>query len=140
MKQPQRNAVNNLSDDIYCRDCATVCAQLSHTASFDVLSFDAASDVPPTQLRSRGRRGGRRGGEKKKKNGPGQRCIEKTQPPCQRETHSVTLSLALQMLAIGSVNGPHAYSLNPSIVRALRGSLTVRQSVGVESESSVVRR
>ena len=64
MKQPQRNAVNNLSDDIYCRDCATVCAQLSHTASFDVWSFDAASDVPPTQLRSRGRRGG---GVKKKK-------------------------------------------------------------------------
>lgn len=83
---------------------------------------------------------GEGGVKKKKKNGPGQRCIEKTQPPCQRETHSVTLSLALQMLAIGSVNGPHAYSLNPSIVRALRGSLTVRQSVGVESESSVVRR
>lgn len=58
----------------------------------------------------------------------------------ERETHSVTLSLALQMLAIGSVNGPHACGLNPSIVRGLRSSLTVRQSVGVESRSSVLRR
>lgn len=77
---------------------------------------------------------------RKEKKMEGQRCIEKTQPPCQRETHSVTQSLALQMLAIGSVNGPHAYSLNPSIVRGLRSSLTVRQSVGVELGSSVLQR
>lgn len=69
----------------------------------------------------------------------GQRCIEKTQPPSQRETHPVTQSLALQMLAIGSVNGPHAYSLNPSIVQGLRSSPTVRQSVGVELGSSVLQ-
>lgn len=40
------------------------------------------------------------------------------------------------MLAIGSVNRPHAYSLNPSIVRGLRSSHTVRGSVGVELGSS----
>lgn len=70
------------------------------------------------------------------KNGGGQRCIEKTQSLCQRETHLVTQSLALQMLVIGSVNGPHAFSLNPSIVREVRSSLTVQQSVGVEFGSS----
>lgn len=43
------------------------------------------------------------------------------------------------MLAIGSVNGPHAFSLNPCIVRGLRSSITVQQSVGVESGSSVVQ-
>lgn len=61
---------------------------------------------------------------------------ENTTSPCQREKH--TQSLALQMLAIGSVNRPHAYSLNPSIVRALRSSLTVRRSVGVELGSAAV--
>lgn len=135
MERPQRNVVNNLSNDIYYRVCATVSTQLSHTASFDVCSFDAASDVPPTRLQSRGNRK-RKICRKGKKNGGGQRCIEKTQPLCQRETHSVTQSLALQMLVIGSVNGPHAFSLNPSIVREVRSSLTVQQSVGVELGSS----
>lgn len=72
MEQPQRNAVNNLSNDIYYQDCATVCAQLSHTASSDVWSFDAASDVPPTQLHGRGQREReicRKGKEKKKREG-----------------------------------------------------------------------
>ena len=133
MERPQRNVVNNLSNDIFYQDCATVCAQLSCTASFDVWGFDAASDVPPTQLHSRAK-------WEKEIFRKGQRCIEKTQAPCQRETHSVAQSLALQMLAIGSVNGPHAYRLNPSIVRGLRSSRTVRQSVGVESGSSVVQR
>lgn len=35
-EQPRRNVVNNLSNDIYYQDCAAVCAQLSHAASFDV--------------------------------------------------------------------------------------------------------
>lgn len=68
-------------------DCAAVCAQLSHAASFDVRGFDAASDVPPTQLHSHGKR--------KRERFLGQRCIEKTQPPCQRETHSVTQVISI---------------------------------------------
>jgi len=126
MEQPQRNVINNLSNGIYYQDCATVCAQLSHTDSLDVWSFDAASDVLPTQLQSQGRRKrekeiGWKGTETHREN-------TTAMPQRERVAHSVTQSLALQMLAIGSVNGPHAYSLNPSIVRGLRGSLTVRQS------------
>lgn len=50
--------------------------------------------------------------------------------------HTVALSLALQMLLIGSVKKPHACSLNPGIVREACSGLVVSWNVGVESGSS----
>ena len=54
-EQPRRNVTNYFSDDIYDGACATFCAQLSRTDSFDVRGFDAVSDVPPTQLQRKER-------------------------------------------------------------------------------------
>lgn len=108
--RPRTNVRNILSSDIYCRVCEAVSAQLSRTPSFDVRGFDAASDVPPTRLHRRGNGKGRicQQQGKKKKGLKGDRDAQRKHNPSARETHSVTQSLALQMTAIGSVNGPHA--------------------------------
>lgn len=90
IERPRTNVRNILSSDIYYRVCEAVSAQLSHTPSFDVCGFDAASDVPPTRLQRRGNGKGRIC-QQKKRFERGQRRIEKTQPLCQRNTlgHSV---------------------------------------------------
>lgn len=74
--------------------------QLRHTAALDVRSFEAALRL---QGRGNGRKIHREEGKK------GQRCIEKAQLSSRGETHTATQSLALQMLAIGSVNGVQAF-------------------------------
>lgn len=98
---------------------------------FDIWSFNAASDFVPTQRRS---------SERLKDTVICLKAKKWTEPyrkstttsPCKRETH--TLSLALQMLEIGSIKRPHARTLNPSIVRDVRSGLAA--CVGVELGSS----
>lgn len=64
MEPPDRNVVVN---DIHNQGCLTVITQPSHVAPFDVWSFDAASDVPPTQItkpRKKGEKKLRIGGDR----------------------------------------------------------------------------
>lgn len=72
MEPPDRNVAENVVNDIHDQGCSTVITQPSHVAPFDVWSFDAASDVPPTRItkpRKKGKKKKLRIGKKKETEG-----------------------------------------------------------------------
>lgn len=107
MGQPRRNVVNNLSDDIYHRAGA---AQHSRATRLPLTS-GALKRLRVHAYAATGPRKRAKKSEETRGGGvwKGQRRIEKTQLSGQGETHTATQSLALQMLAIGSVNGVQAF-------------------------------
>lgn len=74
-------------------------------AAFDVRTSEAALRLHSYRAEETGEKFTERGVW----GGGGQRRIEKTQLSSQGETHTATQSLALQMLAIGSVKGVQAF-------------------------------